>query len=64
MLKKRLDQKDKVNFKIHDVTAWVTNNHNKHIAQYLTKKSNQAMKLGQLIEYIKRNIFLEKLCRK
>ena len=37
MLKKRIDQKDKVNFKIHDVTAWLTNNCNTHIAQYLTK---------------------------
>ena len=27
-------------------------------------KGNQTMKLGQLIEYSKRNIFLQKLCRK
>ena len=27
-------------------------------------KGNQIMKLGQLIEYNKRNIFLQKLCRK
>ena len=27
-------------------------------------KDNQTMKLGQLIEYIKRNILLQKLCRK
>ena len=33
--KKRLDQKDKVNFEIHDVTAWLTSNYNTHIAQYL-----------------------------
>ena len=26
-------------------------------------KGNQTMKFGQLIEYIKRNIFLQKLCR-
>ena len=32
---KRLDKKDKVNFKFYDVTAWVTNNCNTHIAQYL-----------------------------
>ena len=37
MLEKRLHLKDKVNFKIHDVTAWFTNNSNTHIAQYLTK---------------------------
>ena len=27
-------------------------------------KDNQTMKFGQLIEYNKRNIFLQKLCRK
>ena len=27
-------------------------------------KDNQIMKFGQLIEYDKRNIFLQKLCRK
>ena len=35
--KKRLDQKDMVNFKISDVTTWLTNNFNTHIGQYLTK---------------------------
>ena len=34
---KRLDKKDKVNFKFYDVTAWLTNNCNTHIAQYLKK---------------------------
>ena len=32
-----LDHKDKVNFKIYDITAWLTNNCNTHIAQYLKK---------------------------
>ena len=27
-------------------------------------KGNQTMKFGQLIEYNRRNIFLQKLCRK
>ena len=35
---KRLDQKNKVNFKIYDVTPWLTNNCNRHIAQYLEKE--------------------------
>ena len=35
---KRLGQKDKVNSKIYDVTAWLTNNCNTHIAQYLEKQ--------------------------
>ena len=29
--------KDKVNFKIHDVTTWLTNNCNSHNALYLRK---------------------------
>ena len=32
---KRLDKKDKVNIKFYDVTAWLANNCNTHIAQYL-----------------------------
>ena len=35
---KRLDKKDKVNFKTYDVTAWFANNCNIHIAQYLEKE--------------------------
>ena len=34
---KRLDKKDKVNFKFYDVTAWLANNCNTHIGQYLKK---------------------------
>ena len=29
-----LNQKDKINFEIHDLTAWLTNNYNADIAQY------------------------------
>ena len=36
-LVKRLDYKDEVNFKVHDFTAWLTNNSNIHIPQYLKK---------------------------
>ena len=36
-----------------------------HILPNISRSTgNQAMKLGQLIEYNKRNIFLQKLCRK
>ena len=28
---------ERFNFKIYDVTAWLTNNYNTHIAQYLKK---------------------------
>ena len=34
---KWLDYKDKVDFKIYDVTAWLIDNCNTHIAQYLEK---------------------------
>ena len=33
----RPDKKDKVNFKFYDVTTWLTNNRNTHIAQYFEK---------------------------
>ena len=33
-----LDQRDKVNFKIYDVTTWLTNNDNTYLAEYLTKQ--------------------------
>ena len=32
---RRLDKKNKVSFKFYDVTAWLTNNCNTHIVQYL-----------------------------
>ena len=36
-----------------------------HILSNISEsKGNQTMKFGQLIEYNKRNIFLEKLCGK
>ena len=37
---KRLDKKVMVNFKIYDVTDWITDNYNAHIIQYL-KNLNQ-----------------------
>ena len=33
MQKKRLDQKDKVDFEIYDVTAWLTKDYKTHISQ-------------------------------
>ena len=36
-VRKRLDQKAKVDFKIYHVMNWKTNNGNTHIAQYLKK---------------------------
>ena len=64
-IKKRPDYKDKANFKIHDVTTWLAKICNRHILANISRsKDNQAMKFGQLIEYNKINIFLQKLYRK
>ena len=37
ILQKRLDQRDKVNFEIYDVKAWLAKCFNTDIVQYLTK---------------------------
>ena len=57
---KRLDKEDEVNFKFCDVTAWLTNNRNTHVANISRSKGNPTMKFGQLIDCNMRNIFLEK----
>ena len=54
----------KVNFKIYDVTTWLRNKYNTHIANTLRSKDNQTMKFGQVKKYNRRNIFLQKPCGK
>ena len=58
----------KANFKIHDVTTWLTNNSNTYIAQYFTKyrepETFGLLEFGQLIEYNKGNVFPQKSYRK
>ena len=61
---KRLDKEAIDNFKIYDVKEWTTNNYNTHIVHISSSQCNQAMKIGQLIEYNTRNIFIEKLYTK
>ena len=63
MQRKRLDSKDKINFKIYVVTAWLTNKYNAHIANISRSKGNQTMKSNKVIEHNKRNIFLQKSYR-
>ena len=36
-VEKRLDKKPRVNFKVYDVTDWITSNYNTRIVQYLKK---------------------------
>ena len=58
-VEKRLDYKDKVNFKIYDVTTQPTIAI--HTLPNISRiKGNQTMKFGQLIQYDMRNTFLEK----
>ena len=58
---KRFDQKDRVDFKIYKVKTWLTINCNKILPNISRIKSNQVMKVGQLIEYNAKTIFLVKL---
>ena len=59
-VEKQLDQKDKINFKIHDATTWFRNKCNTHIVNISRSKDNPTVKFGQLIGHNMRNIFLEK----
>ena len=57
---KRVDQKDKVNFKFYDVTAWLTNTCNAHIDQYLEKKKESDNESWSISRSKMRSIYLEK----
>ena len=48
MYEKWLDEKDKVNFEIHDGTSWFRNYCNKHIAQYLTNQRQPDNKIWSI----------------
>ena len=37
MLIKQLDLKDRVNFKIYNVTTWLTSNYDTHTTEYIVK---------------------------
>ena len=51
--------KDKVNFRIYDVTTWLTNNCNTHTDQ--RSNSNQGMAFDQLIEHNMKHFFFWKI---
>ena len=61
---KQLDQKYNVNFKFHDVTAWLISNLIHILSNISRSKDKQTKKFGQLIECNMRNIFHEKLYTK
>ena len=63
LCKKRFDKKPKVNFKFYDATDWTTNKCNIYIYIHIQpnisrRKGNQAMRLGQVIEYSIKILFL------
>ena len=61
-VRKRLDKKGNVNFKIYDVTT-AQKIIKGHLFPNISRtKDNQAMKFGQLIEYKVNNIFHLKSC--
>ena len=57
---KRLDKQAKVNLKIYVVTDWTANITITILSNISRSKDNQTIKLGKLIEYNLRNLFLEK----
>ena len=63
-VRKRLDKKAKVNFKIYYVTDWIKNIPIDILSSIVRSKGNQKMKFGHLIEYNMGSIFLEKLYAK
>ena len=60
-VKKRSDQKDKINFKIYNVTIWLTNNYNAHIPNISQSKANERTSFGQFIEYSKEKNYSSKI---
>ena len=60
-VKKQLDKKANINFKIYDIPDWTINNYNTNIGQYLKKEGQSGRELGQLIEYSMENIFLQQV---
>ena len=62
--KKRLDKKNRFNFKIFDVSLGKKTITIHTLPNISRKESNQTIKFGQSIQYNMRNIFLQKSCRK
>ena len=62
--KKRVDQKYRVYFKIYDVTAWLTNNCNSYIAQYLLKLRQPFNKIWSVNRISQEKYFSSKIMQK
>ena len=59
-VRKRLNKKVRINFKMYNVTDWGTNNGNILIAHYLKGKGNQTMIFCNPLKCNMQNIFFEK----
>ena len=64
MWEKQFDYKDKLDLKIMTSQPGLQTIPVHILPNISQSKGNQTMKFGQLIEYNKRNIFLQKLCGK
>ena len=64
MWEKQFDYKDKLDLKIMTSKPGLQTIPVHILPNISQSKGNQTMKFGQLIEYNKRNIFLQKLCGK
>ena len=64
MQRKLLDQKGKINFKIHDATNWLTNNCNTYIAQYITKYRRRDNKTRSVNRIQQEKYFSSKIMQK
>ena len=64
MQKKPLDKKDKINFKIYDITTWLTNSCNTHIAQYLTNQRQPDNETWLINRILQEKYFSSKIMQK
>ena len=53
-----------VNFKIHDITTWLINNYNTHIAQYLTKHGQPENETWSIYKIYQEEYFFSKIMHK
>ena len=64
MYEKRLHWKGEVSFKIHDVTTWLTNDCNIHVAQYLKKEKKTDNKIWSVNRLWQEKHFSSKIMQK
>ena len=64
MQEKWLDKKDKANFKVHDVTTWLTNTYGTHIVHYFTKQMQPDNETWSIDGIQQEKYFFQNLCRK